>query len=92
MKTIDWNATKKEQNIIEKIAARAIENFGGEFIDTVMDITACHLNGTPLRLQELLEAPMADFGHDINGIARFMDRETGELSGYFLPRFFDSKA
>lgn len=57
-----------------------------------MNLTACHLNGPPLRLQELLEAPVFDFSHDICGIDKFMNRKTGKLSGYFVPRFFDSKA
>lgn len=54
--------------------------------DLVMDITACHANGTPLELQKLLDAPEFDFVHDVWGIHRHIDRTTGELGDCFLPR------
>ena len=57
-----------------------------------MDITACHLNGNPLRLDELLAADDANFGHDVFGIVRYMDRETGKLTDCFSPRFTDAQA
>lgn len=56
-----------------------------------MDIAACHLNGTPLKLQELLQADKTNFLHDIGGINRHLDRTTGELKAGFLPRYYDSK-
>lgn len=53
-----------------------------------MDVTACHCNGCPLRLQELLEADDFNFTHDVFGIRRFIDRTTGEMPGAkFHPRF-----
>jgi len=52
-----------------------------------MDLTACHLNGTPLKLEELLEADDFNFIHDVGGIRRHMDRRTGKLTDCFLPRF-----
>lgn len=48
-----------------------------------MDLTACHLNGTPLRLQDLLDASDFALAHDVQGIQRFMDRTTGQLRAEF---------
>lgn len=55
-----------------------------------MDIRACHANGTPLRLEELLRADDGNFGHDVFGIRRYIDRTTGQLTDCFLPRFTDT--
>ncbi len=52
-----------------------------------MDITVCHLNGCPLRLQDMLDGAMQDLSHDVAGIWRHLDRETGKLTGCFLPRY-----
>ena len=52
-----------------------------------MDITAAHVNGCPLRLAEWLEADDFNFAHDIAGIVRHIDRDTGKIGGLFLPRF-----
>lgn len=54
--------------------------------DLNMDLTACHCSGTPLRLADLLKAPAVDFAHDIRGIQRHIDRDTGELCDCFMPR------
>ncbi len=52
-----------------------------------MDVTACHANGNPLRLENLLHADDYEFLHDILGIRQHIDRETGKLDGIFTPRF-----
>ena len=41
----------------------------------VMDITATHLNGNPLRLAALLAADDFNFMHDVCGIARHLNRD-----------------
>ena len=51
-----------------------------------MDLTAVHANGTPLDLPKLLAADEFNFAHDINGITRHLDRNTGKLLHFFLPR------
>ena len=53
----------------------------------VMDLTACHANGNPLRLAELLAADDGNFAHDIFGINRHLNRQTGELMDCFSPRY-----
>lgn len=77
-------------DLIHAIARRAFKELGGYPDDRCtlnMDLTACHCNGCPLDLQRLLEAPLSDFGHDIYGIRRHINRETGQIEGCFLPRF-----
>jgi hypothetical protein len=90
--TINWKATPKDKALIEQILDRAIEQ---GFLrpknrnNTRMDLTACHLNGSPLRLADLLATDDFNFLHDLRGIDRHMNRETGQLGGYFVPRFIE---
>lgn len=89
-KKINWNSTPAEHAIIMKIAKRAVALFSAYELDLQsiqMDVSACHLNGTPLRLADLLAADDANFGHDIFGIQRSLDRTTGKLDPMFCPRF-----
>lgn len=86
---LSWSATKEETEIIRKILDRA-EALGiqdNDLMSLHMDIEATHCNGCPLKLAELLEAPDFDFVHDVAGIRRHLNRETGELEDCFLPRF-----
>lgn len=85
---INFETTNEEYDVIEKIVERAAAidpdiNRG----TLTMDITAAHANGCPLKLGELLAAPDSDFFHDIAGITRHINRETGELEDFFLPRY-----
>lgn len=53
-----------------------------------MDLIACHNGGCPLDFAAM--AAFEDFSqvaHDITGIGRYLDRETGELDSGFHPRF-----
>lgn len=88
-----FNATRAEMEVIAKIATRArkmaaaLGGFQYTQSDALMDINACHSNGCPLKLQELLDADDGNFGHDVFGIRRHINRETGQLEDCFLPRF-----
>lgn len=87
-----FDVTPEELRIISKIADRAMamaEQHGYDYekIVLVMDLSATHRNGCPLKLQELLDAEATDFAHDVFGIHRHLDRKTGKLLGHFLPRF-----
>ena len=56
--------------------------------DVEMDLIACHNGGCPLDFAAM--ATFEDFSqvaHDITGIGRYLDRETGELDDHFHPRF-----
>ena len=89
---ISFDVTREETVLIKKIADRAFTMAEGKDVDsdyktTVMrDVTATHANGCPLRLERLLEADDFNFAHDIHGINRHLDHDTGELTGFFLPR------
>lgn len=89
---LSFKVTRPEAEIVNQIAKRATamaSSYGVEYdvMDAHMDVTACHANGNPLKLKELLEADDANFSHDVFGIRRHIDRETGELKDCFLPRF-----
>ncbi len=89
---IKWNCTKTDRALIKQIVTRAAKDAQELEIDyptrdIEMDVTAAHCNGCPLDLEKLLHASDADFGHDIFGIRRFIDRTTGRIdSGKFHPR------
>lgn len=72
---------------IDERADRIAAKLNVPVIETlVMDLTACHLNGTPLDLERLLEASEFDFVHDVWGIYTHIDRTTGTLQRCFMPR------
>ena len=82
----------KDYDTIHAIAKRAAKladkaGFVYPLLDADMDITATHANGNPLRLKDLLAADDNNFSHDVFGIRRHLDRNTGKLGGFFLPRY-----
>ena len=92
MRSASFSVRKDEARIIAKIESRAVslaasQGVTYEFMDADMDITATHVNGCPLRLDDLLAADEFNFAHDIFGIRNCLDRETGKLTRCFLPRF-----
>lgn len=89
---VNFKASREEARIIEAIARRTVlaahrARLDYDFMTAVMDITAVHSNGCSLRLAELLAADDFNFNHDVFGICRYIDRETGELTDFFVPRF-----
>lgn len=91
--TVSFEVTKAEAETIGRIVSRGLamaSEAGNPIRDKLsvhMDITACHANGCQLRLQDFLDADDFNFAHDFFGIRRHIDRETGSLGGFFLPRF-----
>lgn len=75
--------TDDERTIIEAILDRIMAS--GVYNDR-LDISATHAR-CPLRLADLLTANDFNFGHDICGIQRHLNRKTGRLENSFLPRF-----
>jgi hypothetical protein len=80
---------------IRSIADRAVGlmRVHGEYLDLLsvtMDLSACHANGCPLQLTELLNADDFNLLHDVLGIRSHIDRKTGKITK-FLPRFSKSK-
>jgi hypothetical protein len=89
---INWNVTKVDNELIALIAERAhgmAQHYGFDYsvADAGMDITAVHANGCPLDLIKLLESDNPNFGHDVFGIRRFIDRNTGKID----PALFDPR-
>lgn len=92
---IDWKkckVSKHEDQIIFAIADRAVLEAADLGVDidrmtVAMDLLACHCCGCPLDLYGLLTAKLPDFCHDVFGINKYLDRETGELTECFLPRY-----
>lgn len=89
---INWTKNKNEMTLEAAIVKRAMDmaNKVGikvENMTLLMDIDACHCNGNPLRLAELLEADDFNFAHDIFGIMGNINRATGKLENCFVPRY-----
>lgn len=86
--SIKWAATGGEYVLIANIIKRlAAFGYPVSYPNTEMDLTACHLNGCPLDLKRMSKAGRFDLFHDINGIERNINRDTGKLSNAFRPRF-----
>ncbi len=86
----------KDRDILSSIARRAQTAFADagqprDLIDCMMDIDAVH-QAIGLRLEDLNNADAFNFAHDVFGIARHLNRSTGELKGFFLPRFSSYEA
>lgn len=89
---VSFDVSRDDAALIERITGRAVRLYAkhGQKIDglsMLMDVTATHANGCPLKLAELADADDFNFAHHIGGIFRHLDRETGHLGGCFLPRF-----
>ena len=94
MPQIIWKVSEKDQDLAHEIAKRAVEWIAASDVEITysllhaeMDILATHANGNPLKLQELLDADEDNFLHDVFGIRRHLNRRTGELEDFFVPRF-----
>lgn len=90
--TISFDLSAEDSRLTLGITRRFIALYGKigpeiRFLDVVMDLRACHANGNPLKLQELLDAKDSDFMHDLCGIQRHINRSTGQLEDYFSPRY-----
>lgn len=86
------DVSKEEQKTIMAIVKRYCDVVGDALelrpISMMLDLKACHSNGCPLDLEAMLAAPRdSDIVHDISGIERHLNRETGKLEGGFTPRY-----
>lgn len=92
MTPVSFEVSADDGALISRIALRAARwarDHGGfwSVLDASMDVTAAHANGCPLRLADLLDADDSNFAHDVFGIRRYIDRNTGHIVGGFWPRF-----
>lgn len=88
---IKWVCTTADHELIERVVNRALADWpaGTEKpsrLELTMDITAVHLNGCALDLEKLLGFDAFNFLHDVGGMRRKLDRNTGQLTDFFLPR------
>ena len=86
---VNFDATKEDAKLIRDVARRVFDmnpDTDYNYLDLVMDLEAVHSNGCPLDFQKLLDFPDFDFEHDIYGIQRHIDRTTGKLTDFFVPR------
>ncbi len=86
------DASRDEVLLIAKIVDRVSSIVGNDIpldrMSLMMDIEACHCNGCPLDLVSLHEAARDyDLIHDVMGIRRHLNRETGQLEDLFRPRY-----
>lgn len=92
MQQIRFNVSKDDAKLILEIVTRAevVATDLHSAIDRMsltMDLTATHANGCALKLADLLAANRTDFIHDVFGIMRHINRETGQLGDCFVPRY-----
>lgn len=69
-----------------------LEEYGVGFIDLQMDLTAVHGGCCPLRLEEMENLSAYEMAHDVFGIMCHLNRETGELEDFFVPRYARKEA
>ena len=81
--------SKKENiKVIGQIADRAVTiNPSYDKTTVMMDLLALLETGVKMRWDELLNAPLFDFMHDINGINQHLNRNTYKLEDCFWPRY-----
>lgn len=96
MMTVKFTITPEDREIVARIGRRVAELYverGEEILSSdvvigvLMDLTACHANGCPMDFARLENADDFNLLHDVAGIARHLDRSTGELTDMFRPRF-----
>jgi hypothetical protein len=87
---IDWKCSKEDFTLILAVAMRVQKEYP-EYPDKqsilLMDLQACHGNGCPLDLEGMMHADRLDLMHDVLGIRRHINRDTGKLEGCFEPRY-----
>lgn len=93
--TVKFDATRKEiadvdaivTRIVPKICAATGANADDLSLSTRMDLLAAHANGCPIDFGRMREADDFNILHDIVGIRNHLNRETGRIVGFFVPRF-----
>ena len=84
---ISFKVQESEQARVDAIIERAVRIEPDlNRLELNMDLCATHANGCPLDFERLLNAPMADFFHDIGGIRQHINRANGHLEDCFVPR------
>ena len=84
---VKYNTPQEDSKKISSIVKRAGKEIGiTDILSLWIDLDAINSNGTPLDFDKLLGFDKFDFGHDIYGMISHLDRETGKLTGKFIPK------
>lgn len=86
---INFTVSPADRDVIARVARRFIKLAGlpsKECLGVQMDLVATHNHGCRLDLTKLQAADDFNLTHDVGGIRRHLDRETGELRNCFWPR------
>lgn len=80
--------TSEEFQLIEAIVERCRGIWKPPPRTLWQDLMTVHVAdaGCPLDFAALLNSPQYDFTHDIAGIYQYLDRQTGKLEEFFVPR------
>ena len=91
MPITNWEITAKDHDLLMQVAERVhqeLDHYPDNQRTLIMDLNACHSNGCALDFAGLLKADMLDFSHDIYGIRKAINRNTGQLTeDCFTPRY-----
>jgi hypothetical protein len=88
MKNLFKGLTDDDRALCLQVGARA-EDMKPEAFDAssvALDFAATHLNGCPIDFVKVLAFDDFSFLHDVAGIKKNLNRKTGELHRFFLPR------
>lgn len=87
----NWRIAPRDYELLNEVVDRAIKElprYPDSAATLLMDLNACHSNGCPLDFAGLLNADRYEFSHDIYGIRKAIDRNTGKLTeDCFMPRY-----
>ena len=88
MKVEFSNNIEGAAKIADRIPRDIVERAGGRMA-LIMDLCAADgVNGNPpIDMEALASADEFNFIHDVVGIVRHLDRDTGKLMDCFIPRF-----
>lgn len=83
----------REVTVLDAIVRRAAQVCGDlghappEPLGLLGDLALCHAAVCPLRLDDLLQARVDHFAHDVFGVRDHLDRANGRLRHGFTPRY-----
>ena len=90
---VRWNKATAQISLLADVAAkRALKIAHDSRAETKLSMMAVVMDLTAVAIEEqvclntLCSFSDGDFGHDVFGIMRFIDRDTGKLTQGFFPR------
>lgn len=87
MAYLSFSVSPEDRDLINKISIRAVSSgIHTDRIDCIMDLSCAQANGANMDFERLLSFDDFNFSHDISGVNRCLDHDTGKLMHNFLPR------